>query len=171
MVDNSCQKKPTFIATASYRVDLFNGRMSGVLMSSIFVTAIGKVTVAHLGTWEGRVLQVSLETRSCGSCAISVIICCISRTYDASWCCGLGWKSYSFTMFKYLVCDTSKPYSWKPPVQFRNVAITNVNCICCSSFHIGNSDNSSLLRGIGILEQELLASSQNDNSRVLCGNL
>ncbi|KAJ6667753.1 hypothetical protein lerEdw1_016074, partial [Lerista edwardsae] len=64
VVDNSCQKKPTFIATASYRVDLFNGRMSGVLMSSIFVTAIGKVTVAHLGTSEGRVLQVVLQRSS-----------------------------------------------------------------------------------------------------------
>ncbi|XP_066469049.1 macrophage-stimulating protein receptor [Tiliqua scincoides] len=64
VVDNSCQKKPTFISTDRYRVDLFNGRMAGILLSSIFVTAIREVTVAHLGTSEGRVLQVVLQRSS-----------------------------------------------------------------------------------------------------------
>ncbi|XP_061473765.1 macrophage-stimulating protein receptor isoform X2 [Rhineura floridana] len=62
VVDTSCLKKPTFIATHYYRVDLFNGRMSGVLLTSIFVTAIGEATVAHLGTSEGRILQVVLPS-------------------------------------------------------------------------------------------------------------
>ncbi|KAJ7316655.1 hypothetical protein JRQ81_002817, partial [Phrynocephalus forsythii] len=64
VVDTSCQKKPTYIATDGYRVDLFNGRMSQVLLTSIFVTVIGEVTVAHLGTSEGRILQVVLQGSS-----------------------------------------------------------------------------------------------------------
>ncbi|XP_078241643.1 macrophage-stimulating protein receptor [Pogona vitticeps] len=64
VVDNSCQKKPTYITTDSFRVDLFHGRMSQVLLTSIFVTVIGEVTVAHLGTSEGRVLQVVLQGSS-----------------------------------------------------------------------------------------------------------
>ncbi|CAI5767020.1 macrophage-stimulating protein receptor [Podarcis lilfordi] len=62
LVNTSCWKKPTFISTNYYRVDLFNGRMAGVLLTSIFVTVIDEVTVAHLGTSEGRVLQVVLPS-------------------------------------------------------------------------------------------------------------
>ncbi|XP_053159127.1 macrophage-stimulating protein receptor [Hemicordylus capensis] len=61
VVDTSCKKKPTFINTNNYRVDLFNGRMAGILLTSIFVTTIGEVTVAHLGTSEGRILQVVIQ--------------------------------------------------------------------------------------------------------------
>ncbi|XP_077182154.1 macrophage-stimulating protein receptor isoform X2 [Paroedura picta] len=61
VVDTSCWKKPTFIATEMYRLDLFNGRMAAVLFTSIYVTVIGDVTVAHLGTSEGRVMQVVLQ--------------------------------------------------------------------------------------------------------------
>ncbi|XP_048348163.1 macrophage-stimulating protein receptor isoform X2 [Sphaerodactylus townsendi] len=61
VVDTSCWKKPTMITTDSYRLDLFNGRMAGVLLTSIYVTAIGDVTVAHLGTSEGHVMQVVLQ--------------------------------------------------------------------------------------------------------------
>ncbi|XP_042305597.1 macrophage-stimulating protein receptor isoform X2 [Sceloporus undulatus] len=64
VVDTSCQRKPTYIATDSYRLDLFNGRMSDVLLTSIFVTVIDEVTVAHLGTSEGRILQVVLQGSS-----------------------------------------------------------------------------------------------------------
>ncbi|XP_054833233.1 macrophage-stimulating protein receptor isoform X2 [Eublepharis macularius] len=61
VVDTSCWKKPTMITRDSYRVDLFNGRMAAVLLTSIYVTAIGEVTVAHMGTSEGRVMQVVLQ--------------------------------------------------------------------------------------------------------------
>ncbi|XP_062977138.1 macrophage-stimulating protein receptor [Elgaria multicarinata webbii] len=61
LVHTTCFKKPTYITTDGYRVDLFNGRMSDVLLTSIFVTVIGEVTVAHLGTSEGRILQVVLQ--------------------------------------------------------------------------------------------------------------
>ncbi|XP_059572134.1 macrophage-stimulating protein receptor isoform X3 [Alligator mississippiensis] len=63
-VDSSCWNKPTQIATALYKVDLFNGHMARVLLTSIFVTAIGDVTVAHLGTSEGRIMQVVLQRSS-----------------------------------------------------------------------------------------------------------
>ncbi|XP_074862160.1 macrophage-stimulating protein receptor [Carettochelys insculpta] len=59
-VDTSCWNKPTLVPVGPYKVDLFDGRMAGVLLTSIFVTALGEATVAHLGTAEGRVLQVVL---------------------------------------------------------------------------------------------------------------
>uniref|UniRef100_A0A8B9CPS4 Sema domain-containing protein n=1 Tax=Anser brachyrhynchus TaxID=132585 RepID=A0A8B9CPS4_9AVES len=40
------------------RVDLFNGRLAGILLTSIFVSVLENVTVAHLGTAQGRILQV-----------------------------------------------------------------------------------------------------------------
>ncbi|XP_067417375.1 macrophage-stimulating protein receptor [Emydura macquarii macquarii] len=64
VVDTSCWNKPTRVTTGSYKVDLFNGRLAGVLLTSIFVTALGDVTVAHLGTADGRIVQVVLERSS-----------------------------------------------------------------------------------------------------------
>ncbi|KAL7985947.1 hypothetical protein Chor_011113 [Crotalus horridus] len=64
VVDISCLKKPTFIAMDGFKLDLLQGRMSDVLLTSIFVTAIGELTVAHLGTSEGRVLQMVLDGSS-----------------------------------------------------------------------------------------------------------
>uniref|UniRef100_A0A8C5S2U6 Sema domain-containing protein n=1 Tax=Laticauda laticaudata TaxID=8630 RepID=A0A8C5S2U6_LATLA len=64
VVDVSCKNKPTFIAMNGFKLDLLQGRMSDVLLTSIFVTAIGGLTVAHLGTSEGRVLQVSYSYSS-----------------------------------------------------------------------------------------------------------
>ncbi|ETE68429.1 Macrophage-stimulating protein receptor, partial [Ophiophagus hannah] len=64
VVDVSCMNKPTFIAMDGFKLDLLQGRMSDVLLTSIFVTAIGELTVAHLGTSEGRVLQVSYNYNS-----------------------------------------------------------------------------------------------------------
>ncbi|KAM8799888.1 macrophage-stimulating protein receptor [Eudromia elegans] len=61
VVDTSCWDQPTLVPAASHKVDLFNGRLAGVLLTSIFVTALGNVTVAHLGTAEGRVLQMVLQ--------------------------------------------------------------------------------------------------------------
>ncbi|XP_007443064.2 macrophage-stimulating protein receptor [Python bivittatus] len=59
--DFSCMNKPTFIAMDGFKLDLLQGRMSDVLLTSIFVTPIGELTVAHLGTSEGRVLQMVLD--------------------------------------------------------------------------------------------------------------
>ncbi|XP_024049459.1 macrophage-stimulating protein receptor isoform X2 [Terrapene carolina triunguis] len=64
VVDTSCWNKPTLVTTAPYKVDLFNGHMAGVLLTSIFVMAQGNVTVAHLGTAEGRIMQVVLQRSS-----------------------------------------------------------------------------------------------------------
>uniref|UniRef100_A0A8C6ZQY1 Sema domain-containing protein n=1 Tax=Nothoprocta perdicaria TaxID=30464 RepID=A0A8C6ZQY1_NOTPE len=64
VVDTSCWEQPTLVPATSHKVDLFNGRLAGVLLTSIFVTALGNVTVAHLGTAEGRVLQVMVLQRS-----------------------------------------------------------------------------------------------------------
>lgn len=58
VVNTSCWDQPTLIPAASHKVDLFNRQLAGVLLTSIFVTALGDVTVAHLGTAEGRILQV-----------------------------------------------------------------------------------------------------------------
>lgn len=58
VVNTSCWDQPTLVPATSYKVDLFNGHLSGILLTSIFVTALGDVTVAHLGTAEGRIFQV-----------------------------------------------------------------------------------------------------------------
>ncbi|NXA60677.1 RON protein, partial [Mohoua ochrocephala] len=64
VVNTSCWDQPTLIPAASHKVDLFNGQLTGVLLTSIFVTAMGDVTVAHLGTAEGRVFQMVLQRSS-----------------------------------------------------------------------------------------------------------
>ncbi|NWY05478.1 RON protein, partial [Nothoprocta ornata] len=64
VVDTSCWEQPTLVPATSHKVDLFNGRLAGVLLTSIFVTALGNVTVAHLGTAEGRILQMVLQRSS-----------------------------------------------------------------------------------------------------------
>lgn len=40
------------------RVDLFNGLLGSVKVTALHVTRLGNVTVAHMGTEDGRVLQV-----------------------------------------------------------------------------------------------------------------
>lgn len=40
------------------RVDLFNGLLGSVKVTALHVTRLGNVTVAHMGTADGRVLQV-----------------------------------------------------------------------------------------------------------------
>ncbi|XP_068883800.1 macrophage-stimulating protein receptor isoform X1 [Aphelocoma coerulescens] len=64
VVNTSCWDQPTLIPAASHKVDLFNGQLTDVLLTSIFVTAMGNVTVAHLGTAEGRVFQMVLQRSS-----------------------------------------------------------------------------------------------------------
>ncbi|NXJ78273.1 RON protein, partial [Trogon melanurus] len=58
VTNTSCWDQPTLVPAASHKVDLFNRQLAGVLLTSIFVTALGDVTVAHLGTAEGRIFQV-----------------------------------------------------------------------------------------------------------------
>ncbi|XP_014809004.1 PREDICTED: macrophage-stimulating protein receptor [Calidris pugnax] len=64
VVNTRCWDKPTLVPATSYKVDLFNGHLAGVLLTSIFVTALGDVTVAHLGTTEGRIFQMVLQRSS-----------------------------------------------------------------------------------------------------------
>ncbi|NXQ37076.1 RON protein, partial [Alaudala cheleensis] len=67
VVNTSCWDQPTLIPlipAASHKVDLFNGQLTGVLLTSLFVTAMGDVTVAHLGTAEGRIFQMVLQRSS-----------------------------------------------------------------------------------------------------------
>ncbi|KAM6062341.1 macrophage-stimulating protein receptor isoform 1-T1 [Chlamydotis macqueenii] len=64
VADTSCWDQPTLVPATSHKVDLFNGHLAGVLLTSIFVTAMGDVTVAHLGTAEGRIFQMVLRRSS-----------------------------------------------------------------------------------------------------------
>ncbi|NXW53536.1 RON protein, partial [Eurystomus gularis] len=64
VADTSCWDQPTLVPAASHKVDLFNRQLAGVLLTSIFVTALGDVTVAHLGTAEGRIFQMVLQRSS-----------------------------------------------------------------------------------------------------------
>ncbi|NXM28235.1 RON protein, partial [Oxyruncus cristatus] len=64
VINTSCWDQPTLVPAASHKVDLFNGQLAGILLTSIFVTALGDVTVAHLGTAEGRIFQMVLQRSS-----------------------------------------------------------------------------------------------------------
>ncbi|NXK11940.1 RON protein, partial [Herpetotheres cachinnans] len=64
VTDTSCWNQPTLVPATSHKVDLFNGQLASVLLTSIFVTALGDVTVAHLGTVEGRIFQMVLQRSS-----------------------------------------------------------------------------------------------------------
>ncbi|NWH95546.1 RON protein, partial [Aegithalos caudatus] len=64
VVNTSCWNQPTLIPAASHKVDLFNGQLTGVLLTSLFITAMGDITVAHLGTAEGRIFQMVLQRSS-----------------------------------------------------------------------------------------------------------
>ncbi|XP_051932720.1 macrophage-stimulating protein receptor isoform X2 [Hippocampus zosterae] len=59
----TCRDHPTMVSQPYYRVDLFNRRMTNVLLTSLLVTTIDNKTVAHIGTSTGRLLQLVL-TRS-----------------------------------------------------------------------------------------------------------
>ncbi|XP_029814217.1 macrophage-stimulating protein receptor [Manacus vitellinus] len=64
VINTSCWDQPTLVPAASHKVDLFNGHLAHVLLTSIFVTTLGNVTVAHLGTAEGRIFQIVLQRSS-----------------------------------------------------------------------------------------------------------
>ncbi|XP_026069214.1 macrophage-stimulating protein receptor-like isoform X1 [Carassius auratus] len=60
----TCRAVPTMVAKPYYRVDFFNRQMNNVLFTSILVTTIETKTVAHIGTEDGRLLQVILSKSS-----------------------------------------------------------------------------------------------------------
>ncbi|KAK6321728.1 hypothetical protein J4Q44_G00087040 [Coregonus suidteri] len=57
----TCRASPTLVSKPYYRVDLFNRYMNNVLLTSVLVTIIGNNTVAHIGTKDGRLLQLILR--------------------------------------------------------------------------------------------------------------
>ncbi|XP_016314091.1 macrophage-stimulating protein receptor-like isoform X2 [Sinocyclocheilus anshuiensis] len=62
--DLTCNAIPTMVAKPCYRVDFFDRQMNNVLFTSILVTTIETKTVAHIGTDDGRLLQVILSRSS-----------------------------------------------------------------------------------------------------------
>ncbi|XP_012398970.2 macrophage-stimulating protein receptor isoform X2 [Sarcophilus harrisii] len=56
----SCWNYPTMIPTNYPREDLLNGHLDNVLLTAIHVIHQGNATVAHMGTADGRILQVKL---------------------------------------------------------------------------------------------------------------
>lgn len=65
----TCRDQPTLVSQPYYRVDLFNRQMRGVLLTSILVTSIENKTVAHIGTSDGRLLQVWIRKKTVASYA------------------------------------------------------------------------------------------------------
>ncbi|XP_036386947.1 macrophage-stimulating protein receptor [Megalops cyprinoides] len=60
----TCKDQPTMVSKPYYRVDLFNRQMRNVLLTSLLVTTIENKTVAHIGTSNGRLLQLVLRRSS-----------------------------------------------------------------------------------------------------------
>ncbi|XP_055504026.1 macrophage-stimulating protein receptor [Leucoraja erinacea] len=56
-----CVNKPTRIWHAFIRLDRFDGELDDTILTSIYVTVIQNATVAHLGTSDGRILQVIVQ--------------------------------------------------------------------------------------------------------------
>ncbi|XP_006171001.1 macrophage-stimulating protein receptor [Tupaia chinensis] len=56
----SCPHFPLLISRSLSRVDLFNGMLGPVQVTALYVTRLENVTVAHMGTADGRILQVEL---------------------------------------------------------------------------------------------------------------
>ncbi|XP_021085630.1 macrophage-stimulating protein receptor isoform X1 [Mesocricetus auratus] len=55
-----CHYFPLLIRSGFSRVDLFNGLLGSVKITALHVTRLGNATVAHMGTADGRVLQVEI---------------------------------------------------------------------------------------------------------------
>ncbi|KAJ3601888.1 hypothetical protein NHX12_029650 [Muraenolepis orangiensis] len=62
--NDTCRAKPTLVSKPYYRLDLFNRQMQDVLFTAVLVTRHENHTLAHLGTSDGRVLQVILTLPS-----------------------------------------------------------------------------------------------------------
>ncbi|XP_029286992.1 macrophage-stimulating protein receptor-like isoform X2 [Cottoperca gobio] len=58
--NDKCSEEPTLVSKPYYRLDLFNRQMRGVLFTSVLVTTVGNHTLGHIGTSDGRILQVIL---------------------------------------------------------------------------------------------------------------
>ncbi|XP_044789516.2 macrophage-stimulating protein receptor isoform X3 [Bubalus bubalis] len=56
----SCRHFPLLVSSSLLRVDLFNGLLGPVEVTALYVTRLDNVTVAHMGTADGRILQVEL---------------------------------------------------------------------------------------------------------------
>ena len=56
-----CASQPTLVSQPFYRVDLLNSQMKDVLLTSILVTTLEDHTLAHVGTDDGRLLQVTWQ--------------------------------------------------------------------------------------------------------------
>ncbi|KAG9470834.1 hypothetical protein GDO78_016638 [Eleutherodactylus coqui] len=62
--DVSCLTVPTLVTPPMARLDLFNGRMNEILLTSLYVTTQDNLTIGHFGTSDGRVVQVILQRNS-----------------------------------------------------------------------------------------------------------
>ncbi|XP_056381182.1 macrophage-stimulating protein receptor [Hyla sarda] len=62
--DRSCWGVPTLVTPPMARLDLFNGRLDGFLLTALYVTTQDNLTIGHLGTSDGCVLQVILQRNS-----------------------------------------------------------------------------------------------------------
>ncbi|XP_039084287.1 macrophage-stimulating protein receptor isoform X2 [Hyaena hyaena] len=58
--NTSCHHFPLLVSGSLSRVDLFNGLLGPVQVTALHVTRLANVTVAHMGTADGRLLQVEL---------------------------------------------------------------------------------------------------------------
>ncbi|XP_044773056.1 macrophage-stimulating protein receptor isoform X4 [Neomonachus schauinslandi] len=58
--NTSCHHFPLLVSGSLLRVDLFNGLLGPVQVTALHVTRLDNVTVAHMGTADGRILQVEL---------------------------------------------------------------------------------------------------------------
>uniref|UniRef100_H0UYB4 Macrophage-stimulating protein receptor n=1 Tax=Cavia porcellus TaxID=10141 RepID=H0UYB4_CAVPO len=56
----SCHYFPLLVSGSFSRVDLFNGLLGPAQITALYVTRFDNVTVAHMGTADGRILQVEL---------------------------------------------------------------------------------------------------------------
>lgn len=56
--NTSCHHFPLLVSSSLSRVDLFNGLLGPVQVTALHVTRLDNVTVAHMGTTDGRILQV-----------------------------------------------------------------------------------------------------------------
>ncbi|XP_037385248.1 macrophage-stimulating protein receptor isoform X2 [Talpa occidentalis] len=58
--NTSCHHFPLLVSNIFSRVDLFDGLLGSVQLTALYVTRLDNVTVAHMGTTDGRILQVEL---------------------------------------------------------------------------------------------------------------
>ncbi|XP_032176069.1 macrophage-stimulating protein receptor isoform X1 [Mustela erminea] len=59
-LNTSCHHFPLLVHGSLSRVDLFNGLLGPVQVTALHVTRLDNVTVAHMGTADGRILQVEM---------------------------------------------------------------------------------------------------------------